>query len=69
MLYAGEILEHISNPMEFLSSIKRNYRNEIKRVVITVPNAFRLDNFRYAIILRKYCSCRRTIERLKDRVV
>lgn len=49
VLYAGEILEHISNPVVFLNGIRENYQNEIKEIVITVPNAFRLDNFRFAL--------------------
>lgn len=36
----SEVLEHISNPSLFLSRIKANYRNNVKKIIITVPNAF-----------------------------
>ncbi|PIS27246.1 MAG: hypothetical protein COT43_11480 [Candidatus Marinimicrobia bacterium CG08_land_8_20_14_0_20_45_22] len=44
----GEILEHLNEPFSFLTSIKRNYSGIIDRIVITVPNAFRLPNFLFA---------------------
>jgi hypothetical protein len=36
----GELLEHIDNPVQFLSSIRNNYAGTIDRIVITVPNAW-----------------------------
>ncbi len=42
----GEILEHIDDPVRFLSSIRRTYESVIDRIVITVPNAFAWDNIR-----------------------
>jgi len=42
----GEVLEHIGNPVSFLSSFVRLYRDNINAVVITVPNAFRAGNIR-----------------------
>jgi 2-polyprenyl-3-methyl-5-hydroxy-6-metoxy-1,4-benzoquinol methylase len=36
----GELLEHIDNPVEYLSAIQSNYSGCIKRIVITVPNAW-----------------------------
>jgi hypothetical protein len=42
----GEILEHIDNPVLFLSQIYKNYGENIKHLVITVPNAFSLANAR-----------------------
>ncbi|GEP94782.1 methyltransferase domain-containing protein [Chitinophaga cymbidii] len=39
----GEIVEHLSNPCEFLKSIKEKYPT-IKRLIITVPNAFCFAN-------------------------
>lgn len=41
----GEILEHIDNPVDFLSGMRENYGHAIKRAIITVPNAFALANF------------------------
>ncbi len=42
----GEVLEHIDNPVAFLTAIKKRYANYIDRVIITVPNAFDLQNIR-----------------------
>lgn len=39
-LLIPDVLEHISNPVEFLSKIKKNYRDNIERIIIAVPNAF-----------------------------
>lgn len=36
----GELLEHIDNPVQFLSAIRRNYTGIIDRIVVTVPNAW-----------------------------
>lgn len=36
----GELLEHIDDPVQFLSSIRNNYRGIIDRIIITVPNAW-----------------------------
>jgi len=39
----GKILEHINNPVRFLSIIKKNFK--FKEIIITVPNAFYIGNF------------------------
>jgi 2-polyprenyl-3-methyl-5-hydroxy-6-metoxy-1,4-benzoquinol methylase len=44
----GELLEHIDNPVSFLESIRKNYQQNIGKVVITVPNAFTQSTFRMA---------------------
>jgi hypothetical protein len=44
-LLLGEILEHTINPVEFLSSIREKYLKYINKIIITVPYAFRLNNF------------------------
>ncbi len=46
-LICGEIIEHIDNPVDFLKSIHENYSSSIKKIVITVPNAFSLTNHKY----------------------
>lgn len=43
----GEILEHLNNPVAFFQSIKLKYGSFVKRIIITVPNAFRLTNLVY----------------------
>jgi 2-polyprenyl-3-methyl-5-hydroxy-6-metoxy-1,4-benzoquinol methylase len=45
ILVLGEILEHIDDPVEFLKNIKAKYQNNIETIIITVPNAFYIDNF------------------------
>lgn len=41
----GEVLEHIDNPVLFLESIATKYGECVSRLLLTVPNAFHLDNF------------------------
>ncbi len=41
----GEILEHIDNPVEFLSSIKSKYAAHVEKMFVSVPNGFRYQNF------------------------
>ena len=47
-LVAGEILEHVDNPVAFLKSINEKYSDSIDRCMITVPNALRYLNFQLA---------------------
>lgn len=47
-LILGEILEHINNPLLFLKQINDKYKNYIEKIVLTVPNAFAYDNFKFA---------------------
>ena len=41
-LIAGEIVEHLDNPVEFLEKLHHRYAGYIDTIVITVPNAFRI---------------------------
>ena len=45
----GEVLEHIDNPVCFLREIKEKFRNNLKRIIISVPNAFAYKNLRNAL--------------------
>jgi hypothetical protein len=36
----GEVLEHIGNPVSFLSGFLQNYRANVREIVITVPMLF-----------------------------
>jgi hypothetical protein len=45
-IIAGEILEHIDNPVLFLRGIKTTWKTCADEIVITVPNAFSYVNFR-----------------------
>jgi hypothetical protein len=45
VMVLGEILEHILDPVAFLTQIRRGYTGIVKRLVITVPNGLRFSNF------------------------
>lgn len=40
----GEILEHIDNPVLFLSKIRERYQPFVRELIITVPNALAISN-------------------------
>lgn len=42
----GELMEHIDNPVLFLSQIREKYGHVIDKVLITVPNGLRWINFK-----------------------
>jgi hypothetical protein len=44
----GEILEHIDNPVAYLQAIRETYLDNIKNIVITVPNAWTQTTMRMA---------------------
>jgi hypothetical protein len=44
----GEILEHIDNPVSYLTSIRQLYTDCLTRIVITVPNAWTQTTMRMA---------------------
>ena len=48
-IVAGEVLEHIDNPVDFLGAIREKYKGCTERIVITVPNALSYTNFRFAL--------------------
>lgn len=50
LIIVGEVLEHTNNPVNFLSSIKKNYTGIIDQMVVTVPNAL---NFQVVSHLKK----------------
>ena len=50
----GEILEHIDNPVDFLSKFLANYGHRCKNIVLTVPNAFRAGNFSSALKSKEF---------------
>jgi 2-polyprenyl-3-methyl-5-hydroxy-6-metoxy-1,4-benzoquinol methylase len=49
VMFLGEILEHVDNPVTFLSGIKKKYAPHVQKMMITVPNAFTLSNFLLAL--------------------
>lgn len=47
-MFIGEVVEHIDNPVQFLSTIRKRWDGKVRQLVLTIPNAFRLANFRNA---------------------
>ena len=47
-LVCGELIEHIDNPVSFLSAIKDKYASYIKNFVVTVPNSLSLGHIKNA---------------------
>jgi 2-polyprenyl-3-methyl-5-hydroxy-6-metoxy-1,4-benzoquinol methylase len=45
-VFLGEIVEHLDNPVGFLQSLKRGLEGHAGEIVVTAPNAMRLENFR-----------------------
>lgn len=46
MIIAGEILEHVNNPVLFLNKMHNQLKGIVKEIIITVPNAWRWSNIR-----------------------
>ena len=46
-LIIGEVLEHIGNPVAFLTAIRERYAPFVERLVITVPSGLRVDNYAF----------------------
>ena len=40
-----DVIEHIGNPVEFLQAIRKRFKNNAEKVILTTPNGFRWDNF------------------------
>jgi hypothetical protein len=45
----GEILEHVDNPVLFLSELRKKFSISVNCLILTVPNAFRYTNFVYGL--------------------
>ncbi len=44
-LLIPDVIEHIGNPVAFLSVIRERFKNNVDEMILTTPNAFRLNNF------------------------
>lgn len=53
-IVAGEVLEHVDNPVAFLTGVRNRYSGTVARMVITVPNAFGWANLRNALRNNEY---------------
>jgi hypothetical protein len=48
VMVAGEIIEHIDNPVDFLTRIRNTWKGKVDELILTTPNAFGFVNFRFA---------------------
>jgi len=48
-LLLGEVLEHINDPIGFLNKIRTRYEGVLKKILVTVPNAFSYRNIKYSL--------------------
>ncbi len=48
IMVLGEIVEHVTNPQEFLSKIFSLYKYNVNKIIITVPNVYCYNNYRNA---------------------
>lgn len=47
-LFIPEVLEHVDDPIGFLSNIRKHHMNDFTKIVVTVPNALCQDNLKLA---------------------
>jgi hypothetical protein len=47
-MVCGEIIEHIDNPVSFLSAVRDKYAPFIKNIIVTVPNSLNLGHIKRA---------------------
>lgn len=48
VMIAGELIEHIDNPVNFLAGIRETWKGVVDEIILTTPNAFSFVNFRFA---------------------
>ena len=47
-LLLADVLEHLDNPVDFLTRLRKRFLNNSSALLITVPNAFARENWRFA---------------------
>jgi hypothetical protein len=45
ILLISDVIEHIGDPLTFLRDIKKVFHGKVNSIILTTPNAFRLENF------------------------
>tara|TARA_B100001094_G_scaffold325575_1_gene380172 strand:- start:141 stop:857 length:717 start_codon:yes stop_codon:yes gene_type:complete len=45
VLLISDVIEHIGDPLTFLTDIKKVFNGKVNSVILTTPNAFRIENF------------------------
>ncbi len=53
LMVLGEIVEHLDDPIGWLSTLRRNYAGSITSLLVTVPNAWSLANFGHLLRSRE----------------
>jgi 2-polyprenyl-3-methyl-5-hydroxy-6-metoxy-1,4-benzoquinol methylase len=44
-MFIPDVIEHVGNPVAFLSALRKRFCENVDTMVLTTPNAFRLNNF------------------------
>jgi len=44
-LLIPDVIEHIGNPVIFLATIKDKFKHNVNEIILSVPNAFSINNF------------------------
>jgi hypothetical protein len=52
-LVLGEIIEHVDNPVAFLTALRDKFIDVAETIILTTPNAFRFQNMVYTILRRE----------------
>lgn len=53
-LVLGEMIEHVDNPVEFLSAVRQKFSGVAETLVTTTPNVFRIQNLVHTLRGREY---------------
>lgn len=43
-IFIPDVIEHIGNPVSFLQALREKFINRVDKMIVTTPNAFRLNN-------------------------
>ena len=54
VLVLGEMIEHLDDPVGWLSRVRRHYAGAVSDILVTVPNAWSLTNVRQAFRGREF---------------
>ena len=49
VLLISDVIEHIGDPLTFLIDIKKIFNGKVSSIILTTPNAFRIENFMNAL--------------------
>lgn len=49
VMFMGDMLEHLDNPVQFLSEVHGLYKGQVDRLLVSVPHAFSYQNFMFML--------------------